>query len=154
MGGGGSKQSEGMKKFKNMKAVTAGEFQLGVNEKSTTVGGSKKLHLVVGTVRPLSSNGETETRIKISPFGRKKAVALTCTIGKKGTDFSSASTSVNIAGARVVASFSTAFQQVIGATLVLLGKGRSQKIGHYTLLSHVGWKWRVGGQVADTQRSL
>ena len=90
MGGGGSKQSEGMKKFKNMKAVTAGEFQLGVNdEKSTTVGGSKKLYLVVGTARPLSSNGETDTRIKISPFGRKKAVALTCTIGKKGTDFSS-----------------------------------------------------------------
>ena len=80
MGGGESKSSDGLKKFKALKPTTAGEFQMGVNKKSITVGGSKKLFLLVGTCQPLGGKGEI--RIKISPFGRKKGVALSCNVGK------------------------------------------------------------------------
>ena len=77
MGGGGSKQSEGAKKFKALKPSTITEFTQGKGEKSTTVGGSKKLFLLVGMSQPPSKG---DIRLKISPFGRKTGVGLSCTL--------------------------------------------------------------------------
>ena len=79
MGGGASKQSDAAKKFQTTSTVTVDKFKIGEDgEKSTTVGGSKKLYLIIGDVKM----PEEQPRQKISPFGRQTGLAVGCKIGK------------------------------------------------------------------------
>mmetsp|Transcript_5935 Transcript_5935/g.10828 ORF Transcript_5935/g.10828 Transcript_5935/m.10828 type:complete len:271 (+) Transcript_5935:66-878(+) len=84
MGGGASKQSDEAKKFQTTSTVTVERLKVGEDgEKSTTVGGSKKLYLIIGDVKI----PEELPRQKISPFGRQTGLAVGCKIDKSGGNF-------------------------------------------------------------------
>ncbi|GMH83677.1 hypothetical protein TL16_g09680 [Triparma laevis f. inornata] len=80
MGGGSSKSNKQSKKFSSTPACTVANFQSGSDtEKSTTVGGSKKLFLIIGDVKcPLK-----DPKRKISAFGRQTGMAVGCKIERR-----------------------------------------------------------------------